>query len=97
MNEEYDYQEYIDSLAYVKCSKNRMDVVKSIGNTLKIPSEIAKEMNLRVNQISAILRDLKDEEICICINEHKKVDRLYQLTPKGLEVYKFLTDMEKQN
>ncbi len=54
-------------------------------------------MYLRVNQISAILRDLKDEEICVCINEHKRVGRLYQLTPKGLEVYKFLTDMEKQN
>lgn len=97
MKKEFDYPEYIDSLAYVKCSKNRMAVVKSIGNTLKIPSEIAKEMNLRVNQISAILKDLKNEKICVCINEHKKVGRLYQLTPKGLEIYKFLTDMDNQN
>ena len=97
MKNEFDYQEYIDSLSYVKRSKNRIAVVKSIGNTLKIPSEIANEMNLRVNQISAILKDLKNEEICVCINENKRVGRLYQLTPKGLEVYKFLTDMEKQN
>ena len=59
MKDEFDYQEYIDSLSYVKRSKNRIAVVKSIGNTLKIPSEIANEMNLRVNQISAILSDLK--------------------------------------
>ena len=71
MKSEFDYQEYIDSLSYVKRSKNRIAVVKSIGNTLKIPSEIANEMNLRVNQISAILKDLKNEKICECINEEK--------------------------
>ena len=97
MKSEFDYQEYIDSLSYVKRSKNRIAVVKSIGNTLKIPSEIANEMNLRVNQISAILKDLKNEKIYECINEEKTVGRLYQLTPKGHEVYKFLKEMEKEH
>lgn len=54
-------------------------------------------MNLRVNQISAILKDLKNEKICECINEEKTVVRLYQLTPKGHEVYKFLKEMEKEH
>ena len=94
---EFDYQEYIESLSYVKRSKNRISVVKSLGETIKIPSDIANEMNLRINQISAILSDLKKEEICICLNEDQKVGRLYQLTPKGLEVYKFLLEMEKEN
>ena len=53
-------------------------------------------MDLRVNQISAILRDLKQEKICICLNESDKIGRLYQLTPKGLEIYSFLKEMEKQ-
>ena len=92
---EREYQEYIKSLSYVKRSKNRIAVVKSLGETLKIPSDIENEMNLRINQISAILSDLKKEEICECINEEDKVGRLYQLTPKGVKVYKFLLDMEK--
>ena len=92
---EREYQEYIKSLSYVKRSKNRIAVVKSLGETLMIPSDIANEMNLRINQISAILSDLKKEEICECINEEDKVGRLYQLTPKGVKVYKFLLDMEK--
>lgn len=59
MKKEFDYPEYIDSLAYVKCSKNRMSVVKSIGNTLKIPSEIAKEMfNLLLSTSSSSQRTL---------------------------------------
>ena len=96
MKNEFDYQEYIASLSYIKRSKNRIAVVKSLGTTIKIPSEIAKEMNLRVNQISAILSDLKKEQICVCINEDQKVGRLYQLTPKGIEVYEFLKKMEQE-
>ena len=78
MKTDLDYQEYIASLSYVKRSKNRISVVKSLGTTMKIPSDIANEMNLRVNQISAILSDLKKEQICICTNEEQKVGRLYQ-------------------
>ena len=96
MKNEFDYQDYIDSLSYVKRSKNRISVVKSLGETMKIPSDIANEMNLRINQISAILSDLKKEQICICLNEDQKVGRLYQLTPKGLEVYRFLKKMEQE-
>ena len=95
MKNEQEYQDYIASLSYVKRSKNRIAVVKSLGTTLKIPSDIANEMNLRVNQISAILSDLKKEQICVCINEDQKVGRLYQLTPKGIEVYEFLKKMEQ--
>ena len=96
MKTDYDYQDYLKSLSYVKRSKNRIAVVKSLGETIKIPSDIAKEMNLRINQISAILSDLKKEEICICLNESDKVGRLYQLTPKGHEVYKFIQKMEQE-
>lgn len=96
MKTDLDYQEYIASLSYVKRSKNRISVVKSLGTTMKIPSDIANEMNLRANQISAILSNLKKEQICVCINENHKVGRLYQLTPKGLEVYNFLKKMEQE-
>ena len=96
MKAEFDYQDYLKSLSYVKRSKNRIAVVKSLGETIKIPSDIANEMNLRINQISAILSDLKKEKICICLNEDQKVGRLYQLTPKGFEVYKFLRKMDQE-
>ena len=54
-------------------------------------------MDLRINQISAILKDLKEQNIVICLNEDDRTGRLHQLTPKGLKAYKFLKEMEKQH
>lgn len=97
MNNDETHNEQLKALSYVKRSKNRVKVVNIIGTSIKIPSEIAETMGLRINQISAILKDLKENNIVICLNEADRTGRLYQLTPKGLEVYKFLTDMENQN
>lgn len=80
-------KEIIRKISYIKRSKNRLKVVYIIGDSFKMPSEIAEEMNLRINQISAILSDLKKENIVICMNEEEKTGRLYQLTPEGKEAY----------
>ena len=85
-------EDYIKALSYVKPSKNRMNVIKIIGTSMEIPSQIAKQMDLRVNQISAILKELKTENIVECINEEKRVGRLYRLTDTGLKVYEFIKD-----
>ncbi len=61
-----------------------------IDDSFKMPSEIAEEMDLRINQISAILSDLKKENIVVCINEEEKTGRLYQLTPEGKEAYNII-------
>ena len=84
--------EIIHNVSYIKRSKNRLKVVEIIGTTFKMPSEIATEMDLRINQISAILSDLKKENIVICINEEEKTGRLYQLTDKGKEAYKIIKE-----
>ena len=96
MENEFEYDKYISSLSYVLRSKNRIKVVKSLGERMKIPSDIANEMNLRINQISAILSDLKKKDICVCINEDEKVGRIYQLTPLGIEVNRFLNEMDEK-
>ena len=80
-------KEIIRKISYIKRSKNRLKVVYIIGDSFKMPSEIAEEMNLRINQISAILSDLKKENIVICMNEEEKTGRLYQLTAEGKEAY----------
>ena len=97
MKNDANYKKYINSLVYVKRSKNRAKVITIIGTSIKIPSEIAEAMNLRINQISAILKDLKKEELVVCLNETDRTGRLHQLTPKGLEVYKMLLELKKDN
>ena len=83
-------KEIIRKISYIKRSKNRLKVIYIIGESFKMPSEIAEEMNLRINQISAILSDLKKENIVVCINEEEKTGRLYQLTPEGKEAYNMI-------
>lgn len=61
-----------------------------IDDSFKMPSEIAEEIDLRINQISAILSDLKKENIVVCINKEEKTGRLYQLTPEGKEAYNII-------
>lgn len=80
-------EEIIRKISYIKRSKNRLKIVHIIGDSFKMPSEIAEEMNLRINQISAILSDLKKENIVVCINEQEKTGRLYKLTDEGKEAY----------
>ena len=83
-------KEIIRKISYIKRSKNRLKVIYIIGDSFKMPSEIAEEMDLRINQISSILSDLKKENILVCINEEEKTGRLYQLTPEGKEAYNII-------
>ena len=49
-------KELIRKLSYIKRSKNRLKIVYIIGYSFKIPSEIAQEMNIRINQINNTIR-----------------------------------------
>lgn len=78
---------YIDAYSYVKRSKNRQHVVRIISTSRITPSEITEEMKVRFSLVSRVLRELKDQNIVECINEHEKIGKLYQLTDLGLQIY----------
>lgn len=88
-------EELIRAISYIKRSRNRTEIVIALGENFKMPSEISRDMNLKISQISAILSDLKKEEIAVCINEEEKVGRLYKLTEKGNEAYKIIKKNEE--
>ena len=46
-------------VGYVMASDYRKNIIKSIGNDIKIPSVIAEEIGLRTNHVSNVLNDLK--------------------------------------
>ena len=80
----------IKTISYIKRSRNRINIVLLLGENFKIPSELARDMNLKISQISAILSDLKKEGIVVCINEEEKVGRIYKLTEKGKNAYEII-------
>ncbi|WP_407391730.1 MarR family transcriptional regulator [Methanobrevibacter sp.] len=81
-----DNTEIYHILGYIKISPYRTNTLKSIGNELKMPSEIANELNLKTSQVSAALSDLKKKNLVICVNEEVRKGRLYKCTPLGLKL-----------
>jgi len=80
--------EYIDEIGFVKISEQRQKIMKDLKDKLKIPTEIAKSTNMSVSEVSRSLRTLKDREIVVCLNENKRVGRVYTLTDKGKKILK---------
>ena len=78
---------YIDAFAYVKRSKNCQKVVKIIEKSRMTPSEITETMNVRFSLVSRVLRELKDKDIVMCLNENEKTGKLYKLIRLGLLIY----------
>lgn len=83
-------KEMYELLGFVKVSRHRTNTLKSIGTELKIPSQIAKELNVKTSQVSSALMDLKNKNLVICVNEEVRKGRLYKCTPLGLKILKIL-------
>lgn len=83
-------KEIIESVAFIKSSKNRYKVLKSLNEGIKLPSEISRETEIRLNHVSALLKDLKENGFVICLNENHKKGRMYILTKTGKTVINIL-------
>ena len=77
-------------VGYVMASDYRTKILKSIGNDIKIPSAIAEDIGLRTNHVSNVLKDLKNNDLVICLNEEARKGRLYKNTDLGLEILKYI-------
>lgn len=89
--------ELLKLTSYVEISKYREKTLKSIGNNVKIPTNIAKDSGIRTNHISNVLSELKSKEIVECINEEARKGRLYRLTDTGKEVLESINEKEEEN
>lgn len=82
--------EIFQLVGYVMASEYRTNILKSIGDGIKIPSAIAEDIGLRTNHISNVLKDLKENNLVVCLNEEARKGRLYKNTDLGIEILKFL-------
>jgi len=81
-------KEFYEILGFVKISPHRANTLKCISEELQIPSQIAKDLNIRTSQVSSALADLKKKGLVVCVNENVRKGRLYKCTPLGLEILK---------
>ena len=86
--------EMLTEISYVKISKYRTKVMKSLDGEVLIPTQIARDSKIRTNHISKVLAELKVHELVECINPEVRKGRLYRLTDKGEELVKNLEDIQ---
>lgn len=84
--------EILTEMSYVKISKYRAKVMKSLDGDVKIPTVIAKDSGIRPNHISKVLVELKEHGLVECINPEVRKGRLYRLTHKGEKINEHLSD-----
>ena len=78
--------EMLTEISYVKISSYRKRVMKSLEDDVKMPSEIARDAEIRQNHISKVLSELKAHELVECINPEVRKGRLYRHTDKGEKI-----------
>ena len=82
--------EMLTEISYVKISQYRTKVMKSLDEDVLIPTQIAKNSDIRPNHISKVLAELRAHELVECINPEVRKGRLYRLTDKGEDIVKNL-------
>ena len=80
--------EMLIEYGYVTSSAYRTKVLKSLDGDTKMPSQIARDSDIKQNHISNVLNQLKKRELVECINPEVRKGRLYRLTDKGDELVK---------
>ncbi|WP_458404877.1 transcriptional regulator [Methanobrevibacter sp.] len=76
----------VDKLKYVKRSSYRVNVLKAIGDDVKIPTEIAEDSGVLRNHVSNVLRELKEKDLVECVNPNSRKGRLYRLSDEGFKI-----------
>jgi len=73
----------VKAVSLLKSSDYRLKIVKAIGDETITPSEIAGKINIRLNHVSMFLKELKENNLVMCLNENTRKGRLYELTSLG--------------
>ena len=81
-----DENELFKMIGYIMATEYRQNIIRCHGNSMKTPSKIAKEVGLRTNHVSNVLKSLKDNKIVVCLNEDARKGRLYKNTELGLKI-----------
>ncbi len=57
-----------DEINFVKASKYRTKIMKTLEGNVKIPSQIAEDIDINRSHISDILSQLKEYDLVECVN-----------------------------
>jgi predicted transcriptional regulator len=78
------------SYGQVVASKYRRGIILTLYSRPMTPTEISKEMGVKVSHISRSLHELVQKQTVVCLTPTRKKGRVYSLTKKGRKIAKIL-------
>ena len=76
----------LNAYSSIISSEIKISIILVLNDKNLTPKKIAQKIKKRINHVSTYLKQLKENNIVICLNEDKKKGRLYQLTDLGFRV-----------
>ncbi|MHA1251666.1 MAG: winged helix-turn-helix domain-containing protein [Candidatus Helarchaeota archaeon] len=85
-NEKYKWVKYANIIS----SKNKLKIIKILGEKPSTPTNIASELKVNISLVSRLLKSLMDEDIIACFNPEARKGKLFYLTELGKWIFKIL-------
>lgn len=87
-----DERDDMSIISFLARSDKRVQILKSLNNSDKIPSMISKEIGDSSHHVSKYLKTLKEKGLVVCLNEDDKRFRFYSITSKGKKYLKIIQE-----
>lgn len=81
-----------DVYGKIVASEYRQQVIHSVYDRPKTPTQIANEINKHQSHVSKTLRELVDFNLVECLNPNATKGRLYSLTEEGEKIHSRLRE-----
>lgn len=89
-------ENFLEQVAYVLASKHRTNIIFFMENELYTPTQIGKEINLRPNHVSNLLKQLKDYGLVYCATPNINKGKFYSLTDDGKKVLQYIKQKQQE-
>ena len=83
-----------DLVSFVIRSNYRFKVLKRLLEGNSTPSTISKEITIRTNHVSVILRELEEKNLVKCLYPNKKKGKIFEITDLGKKTFKHCSDIK---
>lgn len=77
-------------ISFVKASEIRNNILASLEKGAKTPTELKEQYGVPISRISAVLKELVDNELVENLTPNRRKSKMYGLTKKG---HSILIDM----
>lgn len=84
-----------EKIGYILASTYRRKVILALKEGPLTPKQLSQLSGIGVSHVSNVLNGLRTHDLVKCLNPKMRKGRLYEITPKGQDVLKFLLRVEE--